>query len=131
MPAQGDSQGDTMVQQDGDSVGIDEPSMLEQTIELAKVLRTIADRDPEGHPSESAVSVFHNWLRAARELTEEPQYFDDILENYDAAGRTNRDLQDIFDILHPYVEIIDDRPYEEDEPEHGKPGKVFIGLPTF
>jgi hypothetical protein len=110
-----------------------EPSMLDQTIELAQILRSISDRDPEGHPTESAVSVFHKWLKAARELTEEPQYFDDVLENYDAAGRSNRDLHDMFDILHPYVEIVDDRPYEiepDPEPAHAKPGKVFIGLPT-
>jgi hypothetical protein len=110
-----------------------EPSMLDQTIELARILRSIADKDPEGHPSESAISVFHKWLREARNLTEEPQYFEDVLENYDAAGRSNRDLNDIFDILHPYVEIVDDRPYEEDdepEPTHAKPGKLFVGLPT-
>ncbi len=95
----------------------------------------IADRDPEGRPSDSAAAVFREWLSVARNFTEEPQYFDDVAENYDAAGRSNKDLFDMFELLHPYVEI----PYTDNEDEAVDPAETtpppmrerkFINLPT-
>ena len=106
----------------------EEPDMLEQTLELARILKQIADRDPEGRPSAGAARVFSNWLAAARTATDEPQYFDDVAANYDVLGRSNQDLFDLFELLHPYVDIVDDRPLPDDElPERGK---AFISLPT-
>jgi hypothetical protein len=106
----------------------EEPGMLEQTLELATILKKIADRDPASHPSDAAAKVFRNWLSAARNFTEEPQYFDDVATNYDVEGRSNQDLFDLFELLHPYVDIVDDRPFPEDDVPPA--GKTFISLPT-
>ena len=105
-----------------------EPDMLAQTLELARILKQIQDRDPEGSPTTEAARVFREWLASARGFTEEPQYFDDVLENYDVEGRSNKDLFDMFELLHPYVDIVDDRPLPDDEPP--QTGRTFIGLPT-
>ena len=109
-----------------------EPNLLQQTMELARALMQIADRDPEGRPGAAATGVFRQWLGVARNFTEEPQYFDDVAENYDAEGRSNKDLFDMFELLHPYVEI----PYTEDESDEAAPLEMpqrerkFINLPT-
>jgi hypothetical protein len=104
-----------------------EPDMLEQTLALATLLKQISDRDPDGKPSETAARVFRSWLNSAREFTEEPQYFDDVAESFDVEGRSNRDLFDMFELLHPYVDIVDDRDLPDDEPPIGR---AFIALPT-
>jgi len=113
-------------QTNGVAAQADEPDLLLQTIELATILKKISDRDPEGRPSPAAAKVFREWLSTARNSTEEPQYFDDVAQNFDVEGRSNRDLFDMFELLHPYVEIIDDRPLPDDEPPSGR---GFIPLP--
>lgn len=104
-----------------------EPTLLEQTLELAGILKQISDRDPGGHPSASAAAVFRQWLMAARAFTEEPQYFDDVAQNYEVRGRSNKDLFDLFELLHPYVDIVDDRPLPDVE---SPAERGFISLPT-
>lgn len=106
-----------------------EPNILEQTLELATILKKISERDPEGHPTETASKVFREWLLAAQSSTEEPQYFQDVYENYDVLGRSNKDLFDLFELLHPYVDIVDDREFPEDD-EFPTSGRTFISLPT-
>ena len=97
------------------------PSIFDQTIELGRLLRTISDRDPEGSPSLNAVAVFREWVKVAGPVSTDSRYFTDVLDNYDAAGRSNRDLFDVFELLHPYVEI--------DQPESSPPRKAFVPLP--
>lgn len=111
---------------DGDETS--EPGLLDQTIELAKILKEMSDQDPIGHPSDMAVAVFRSWITVARERTDEPQYFDDVLQNYDAKGRSNKDLFDLFELLHPYVEIP--LPPEPDDYIEPAPRRTFINLPT-
>ena len=116
--------------------GMEEPNLLHQTMELARALMQISDRDPEGRPSASASGVFRHWLSVARHFTEEPQYFDDVAENYDVEGRSNKDLFDLFELLHPYVEIPYTDGEESDEdgdtppPQTSHRERKFINLPT-
>lgn len=99
-----------------------EPSLQAQTIELGKALKAFADRDPEGKPSPTATGTFRHWLETARENSSERRYFDDVYENFDVGANNNRDLFDIFEMLHPYIEV-------EDEDEDGLGPGRFIGLP--
>jgi hypothetical protein len=97
-----------------------EPDLYEQTMELGKSLKAISDRDPDGKPSETAAAAFRGWLEAVKGSTTEPPYFEDVSENYDIFGNSNKDLFTIFELLHPYVEF----PEPEEEPP-----TTFIGLP--
>jgi hypothetical protein len=99
-----------------------EPTLWDQTVELGTLLRTISDKDPEGHPTGKAVIAFRHWLRVAEPHSSEGRYFVDVAENYDIEGRSNRDLFDVFELLHPYVEI--------EAPEDVTPLRTFISLPT-
>ncbi len=97
-----------------------EPSLHEQTIELGKSLNAIADRNPDGRPTPTATAAFRTWLSVVKSSNTDHQYFDDVAENYDIEGNSNKDLFTIFQLLHPYVEF----PELEDEPP-----RAFIGLP--
>jgi hypothetical protein len=98
-----------------------EPDLYDQTMELAKSLQAISERDPEGTPSAAAAAAFRSWLAAIGTSNREPRYFEDVAENYDIAANSNKDLFMIFQMLHPYVDFPD----FEDEEET----KTFIGLP--
>jgi hypothetical protein len=106
----------------------DEPNLLDQTLALAGILKKVSDRDPKGHPSEAAVRVFREWLEAAKKSTEEPRYFEDVAANFEVESQSNRDLFDMFELLHPYVAIIDDRRFPDDDP--AATGRTYISLPT-
>jgi hypothetical protein len=101
-----------------------EPSLQNQTMELGKALKAVRDRDPEGRPTPTAATAFRHWLEAAKGHTREQRYFDDVYENFDVAANSNRDLFDLFEMLHPYLEIEDD----DFEDEDATPPR-FIGLP--
>ncbi|HEY3330849.1 MAG TPA: hypothetical protein VGK19_12550 [Capsulimonadaceae bacterium] len=105
---------------DGSSEG--EPSLWNQTVQLGTLLRDISDNDPEGRPTGTAVTAFRHWLDVAQHKSSEARYFIDIAENYDIEGRSNRDLFDVFELLHPFVEI--------EAPEDVSPARIFINLPT-
>ncbi len=96
------------------------PSLQEQTMELGRTLKAIADSDPSGTPSERAASVFAEWLTAAGPTSREPVYLADVADNYDVFANTNKDLFELFDILDNYIEVED-----EELPPRG----TFIGLP--
>ena len=96
------------------------PSLQEQTMELGRTLKAIADSDPSGIPSEQAASVFAEWLTVAGPTSREPVYLADVADNYDVFANTNKDLFELFDILDNYIEIEDEEP---------PPRGTFIGLP--
>lgn len=100
----------------------DMPSLQEQTMELGRTLKTIADRDPSGTPSAQAASVFADWLALAGPTSREPLYLSDVADNYDVFANTNKDLFELFDILDNYIEI-------EDEDPGDAPPRTFIPLP--
>jgi len=105
-------------------------ALLRQTMEIGQLLHSVADKDPEGTPTAIACTAFKHWAEVAGPHSTEPRYFVDVLENYDAEGRSNKDLFDVFELLDPYLEL----PYEdEEEPEvdsvvSDKP-RTFISLP--
>lgn len=103
----------------------EEPTLLEQTIALGRVLKTVSDREPVGTPSPEAVQAFKSWLAAAGPTSREPRYFADIAENYEVAENSNEDLFKVFELLHPYIQP----PEEEDGGNGDSPPKVFVGLP--
>ncbi len=98
------------------------PSLQEQTIELGTTLKAIADSDPLSPPSRLCAQVFAEWLAQAGPTSRKPEFFTDVLDNYDARANTNRDLQDLFTMLQSYIEV----PGDDDPPA---PAKTFIGLP--
>jgi len=98
------------------------PSLQDQTIELGTTLKAIADSDPLSPPSPLSAQVFAGWLAQAGPTSRKPEFFADVLDNYDVQANTNRDLQDLFTMLQSYIEVPDD----EDEPTSVK---TFIGLP--
>lgn len=97
------------------------PSLQRQTIALGKTLKTIADGDPTGTPSELSARAFLGWIQEAGPGSHEPDYFADVAANYDIAGNSNQDLWDIFDILENYIEVEDEL--------YADPPRTFIGLP--
>ncbi len=98
------------------------PSLQQQTMELGKTLKSIADRDPSGTPSALSATVFAEWLAVAGPTSREPTYLADVAENFDVLANTNKDLWEIFDILENYIEV-------EDEEIEDAPPRTFIGLP--
>lgn len=98
------------------------PTLWEQTVRLGTLLRQVSDRDPQGSPSATAANAFRHWLADAEPQSDDPRYFKDVAENYDIEGRSNRDLFDIFELLHPYVQI-------EAPEEEVSPVRTFINLP--
>ena len=98
-------------------------TLWDKTVQLGFLLRKISDGDPLGKPSAAAATAFRHWLTDAEPKSEDPRYFQDVAANYDIEGRSNRDLFDIFELLHPYVEI--EAPEEEDI----APARTFINLP--
>jgi hypothetical protein len=114
MPEQGTEEG-------AGRGGTGAPSLQEQTIELGRTLKAIADEDPSGTPSAQAAAVFAGWLALAGPSSREPVYLADVADNYDVLGNTNKDLWEIFDILENYIEV-------EDEEPPAAP-RTFIGLP--
>lgn len=103
-------------------------ALLAQTMELGRLLHQVQKSDPEGLPTEAAVTAFRGWVQAAGSVSTEPRYFEDILENYDAPGRSNKDLFDVFELLDPYLDLE----CADDDPDDGGPGEPprrFIPLP--
>ena len=100
----------------------DEPTLLEQTLALGKLLKAISERDPQGTPSPSAATAFTSWVSVAGATSRESRYFSDVADNFDIFQNTNKDLFRMFELLHPYIEVPED---EAEEP----PG-AFIGLPV-
>ncbi len=98
------------------------PSLQQQTMELGRKLKAIADSDPSGYPSAQAADVFAQWLAVAGPTSREPTYLADVADNYDVFANTNKDLWEIFDILENYIEV-------EDEESEAGPPRTFIGLP--
>jgi len=98
------------------------PTLQEQTMELGRTLKMIADSDPSGTPSPSAASVFAEWLALAGPTSREPLYLADVAENYDVFANTNKDLFELFDILDNYIEVEDEEPGDS-------PPRTFISLP--
>lgn len=96
------------------------PSLQDQTIELGRTLKSIADNDPSGTPSPQAAAVFMGWLAEAGPTSREPVYLADVANNYDVFLNTNKDLWELFDILDNYIEVEDEEP---------PPRGTFIGLP--
>ncbi len=94
-------------------------SLQGQTIALGKMLKAIAVSDPGSTPSASAKAAFTSWLAEAGPGSREPDYFQDVVGNYDVEGNTNKDLWELFHILESYIEV-------EDEPEVRR---TFINLP--
>ena len=103
--------------------GPGDPTLWSLTVELGRLLRDISDADPEGHPTETAAGAFRHWLTEAEPASTDTRYFVDIAENYDIEGRSNRDLFDIFELLHPYLEL------EAPEDLDVSPARTFINLP--
>lgn len=97
-----------------------EPTLFEQTMELGKLLETISDADPTGHPMEKVSAVFREWIRVALPHSTEQRYLADVLENYDVSGNSNKDLSLLFSMLHPYVDM---------EPPEETPVRRLIKLP--
>jgi hypothetical protein len=83
----------------------EEPHLWYQTIELGKVLQDLSNRDPDGAPPAPVASVFRKWLLAASDISDEARYFDDVSDNFPIEKSSNRDLFDLFEMLHSYVEI--------------------------
>lgn len=98
------------------------PSLEEQTIELGRTLKAIADNDPSGTPSPQAAAVFAEWLALAGPTSREPVYLADVADNYDIFANTNKDLFELFDILDNYIEVEDEEPGDS-------PPRTFISLP--
>jgi hypothetical protein len=94
--------------------------LFEMTEELRKTLQAFSDKDPYGTPSESAARVFYAWLDEAGPLSTKPGHYADVRANYIVLDNTNRDLFDLLNMLHQYIE------YPEPEVEE----KLFIGLPV-
>jgi hypothetical protein len=99
-----------------------QPSLQEQTMELGRTLKEIADNDPYGTPSPTAATVFAGWLALAGPTSREPTYLADVADNFDVFGNTNKDLFELFDILDNYIEVDDEDPDDN-------PPRTFIGLP--
>lgn len=103
----------------------EEPTLLEQTIALGKVLKLVSDRDPAGTPSSEAIQAFKSWLAAAGPTSRDPRYFADIDQNYEISENSNEDLFRVFELLHPYIEV----PIEEEGDDGDQPPRTFVGLP--
>lgn len=99
------------------------PSLQEQTIELGRTFKEIADSAPKSVPSPQAAQVFQGWLREAGPSSRQPERMADVLEHYDVLANTNRDLFDLFTMLQSYIEV------EDDDDEDDTPPRTFIGLP--
>jgi hypothetical protein len=97
-----------------------EPSLLEQTMELGRTLKAISEEDPAGKPSALAVAVFHAWIEFAGPQSTQPTYFEDVAVNFDREQNSNKDLFTLFDMLANYIA-------EEELPP--LPPSTFIGLP--
>jgi len=102
-------------------------ALMQQTIELGRLLHSIAEKDPQSLPTPAACSAFRHWVEAAGPHSTDPRYFTDVLENYDVSGRCNRDLFDVFELLDPYLELeyIEDA----DDIAQGDKPRTFIQLP--
>jgi hypothetical protein len=93
-----------------------------QTEALGQMLKSVSESDPSGTPTPAATSAFVSWVTEAGPASRQPDYFLDVLENYDIPGNSNRDLYDMFHILEAYLPVVDEA--WEDEVS-----KTFIGLP--
>jgi hypothetical protein len=91
-------------------------TLLEQTMAIGQLLRSIAESDPEGRPSAAAAAAFRHWAGAAGQVSTEERYFADVLENYDVEGRSNKDLFAVFALLDPYLDL----PFEDAEDDCGE-----------
>jgi len=99
------------------------PSLQDQTIELGRTFKGIADNAPKGTPSELSARVFADWLLQAGPTSRQPERMADVAEHYDVLANTNRDLFDLFTMLQSYIEV------EDDDEEDALPPRTFIGLP--
>jgi len=84
---------------------MDPQSLWDLTMELGALLQKISNSDPTGSPSQTAAGAFRHWLTEVEPNSSDPRYFQDVARNYDIEGHSNRDLFDIFELLHPYLEI--------------------------
>lgn len=98
-------------------------TLLEQTLALGEMLRDIAAEDPAAAPSEAAAAAFASWMAEAGPSSRHPEYFDDVLANYDILGNSNRDLSELFQMLQGHIELPDDDTSDNQQ-------KAFIGLPV-
>jgi len=105
------------------SPGASAPSLQDQTIELGRTFKEIADNAPKGTPSALSARVFADWLAQAGPTSRQPERMADVAENYDVLANTNRDLFDLFTMLQSYIEV------EDDAEEEALPPRTFIGLP--
>ncbi len=99
------------------------PSLQDQTIELGRTFKEIADNLPKGTPTELSARVFADWLSQAGPTSRQPERMADVAANYDVLANTNQDLFDLFTMLQSYIEV------EDDDEEEALPPRTFIGLP--
>lgn len=99
------------------------PSLQDQTIELGRTFKEIADNAPKSTPSALSARVFADWLSQAGPTSRQPERMADVAEHYDVSANTNQDLFDLFTMLQSYIEV------EDDDEEEALPPRTFIGLP--
>jgi hypothetical protein len=100
----------------------DQSVLSAETRELGETLKRIMEDDPSGSPTESAASVFAQWLALAGPESREPRCFADVATNYPVQSNSNKDLFGLFSFLIGYLDV-------EEEPEE-EPRRTFIGLPV-
>jgi hypothetical protein len=69
------------------------------TEQLQSALQMAAESAPAAICSPAAAKAFRSWLEPAKELSTNPQYFDDVALNFDIANATNKDLLLMFQLL--------------------------------
>ncbi|MDR3709123.1 MAG: hypothetical protein P4L33_12550 [Capsulimonadaceae bacterium] len=103
-----------------------QPSLWDQTLNLGELLRALSEKDPVATPSPAAKAAFQHWLDEGARNSSEARYFEDVAENFDVEKHTIGEVFDLFEILHPYLEIA---PPEDDLTESDPPARTFINLP--
>ncbi len=98
------------------------PSLQQQTIDLGRMFKSLADAAPSGTPSGKAGAAFQSWLAEAGPGSREPAYFEDVAANFDLTANSNKDVWELFDILENYIEV-------DDEDIEAPPARAFVSLP--
>jgi hypothetical protein len=83
----------------------EEPHIWFQTIELGSALQILANGEPDSIASQQVARVFRHWLDEAAAFSGEARYFYDVAENFPVERSSNRDLFDLFEMLHSYIDI--------------------------